>query len=229
MSVSVTQPLATATNGRGADVRAGVHIEIVTVLWMIIEGAIAIAAGIVARSALLTAFGIDSGIELVSGGVLLWRLSTEARGGSLERVERAEHRAAWVVGVSLIVLCLYVIGSGAAELLLRHKPEESLVGIGLAVVAVVGMPVLARRKRIIAERIGSAALRGDAACSITCAYMAGALLVGLVLNAALGWWWADALASFGLLYWLVREAREALEGARAGRGGCACGDAACPA
>lgn len=91
-----------------------------------------------------------------------------------------------------------------------------------------GMPILARRKRRIAARINSAALRGDAACSITCAYMAGTLLVGLVLNALLQWWWMDSLAAFALLYWLTREARETLAGARAGRGGCSCGDASCP-
>ena len=98
---------------------------------------------------------------------------------------------------------------------------------GLSLIAVAGMPVLARRKRTIAARIGSAALRGDAACSITCAYMAATLLVGLVLTTLVRWWWADSLAALGLLYWLSKEAREALEGARAGRGGCSCGDDGC--
>ncbi len=91
------------------------------------------------------------------------------------------------------------------------------------------MPILARRKRAIAARIDSAALRSDAACSITCAYMAGALLVGLILTAAFGWWWVDSLAALALLYWLIPETREALEGAHAGRGGCGCGDVACGA
>ncbi|HWE63941.1 MAG TPA: cation transporter, partial [Chloroflexota bacterium] len=88
-------------------------------------------------------------------------------------------------------------------------------------------PLLARRKRAIARQIDSAALRADAACSITCAYMAGALLLGLLASAACGWWWADSVAALALLYWLGHEAREALAGARAGRGGCACGDEAC--
>ena len=87
----------------------------------------------------------------------------------------------------------------------------------------VAMPVLAWRKRAIAAPLGSAALRGDAACSITCAYMAGTLLVGLTLTALFGWWWADSLAALGLLLWLVPEAREAITGARAGHGACACG------
>lgn len=205
-------------------VRAGVRIERVTVAWMFVEGAVALAAGILARSVLLTAFGIDSIIELIAGGVLLWRLSTEARGHSLERVQRAENRAAWVTGIGLSLLCVYVAGTAAASLLTRTKPESAPVGIALALVALVVMPILVWRKRDIAARISSSALRADAACSLTCAYLAATLLLGLSLNLAFGWWWADAVASFALLYWLVPEAREALEGARAGRGGCGCGD-----
>jgi len=89
------------------------------------------------------------------------------------------------------------------------------------------MPLLAWRKRRIATKLGSAALRGDAACSITCAYVAATLLAGLLLNAVFGWWWADSLAALALLWWLVPEAREALEGARAGHGACACDDDQC--
>lgn len=216
-----------ATGGRAGQVRAGVRIEVVTVAWMAAEAVVAIGAGVLARSVLLTAFGIDSVIELVTGGVLLWRLAAEARGDSLERVEWAEARAAWVVGAALVLLCVYVVATSALSLLTDNRAESSPVGIALAVVAVLGMPVLARRKRAIAARIGSAALRGDAACSITCAYMAGTLLVGLALNAVFGWWWADSLAALALLYWLAPEAREALEGARTGHAACECGDDGC--
>lgn len=94
-------------------------------------------------------------------------------------------------------------------------------------VVLLSLPLLARCKRTIAARIDSAALRGDAACSITCAYMAGTLLVGLALNAAFRWWWVDSIAALALLYWLIPEAREALASARAGRGGCCCGDDDC--
>lgn len=218
---------APAAVPRASDVRAGIRVEAVTVVWMAVEAAVSIGAGVAARSVLLTAFGLDSVIELATGGVLLWRLVAEARGGSLERVERAERRAAWGVGVALVLLCLYVVASSVASFVTRTKPESSILGLAVAVAAVIGMPVLARRKRRIAERIGSAALRGDAACSTTCSYMAGTLLAGLALNAAFGWWWADGLAALGLLYWLAREAREALEGARAGRAACCCEDGAC--
>jgi divalent metal cation (Fe/Co/Zn/Cd) transporter len=148
---------------------AGGRVEIVTVAWMSVEALVAIGAGLLARSVLLTAFGIDSVIELATGGVLFWRLATEARGGSLERVEWAEHRAAWVVGVGLSLLCVYVVASAGASLLTHSRPDSSIIGIALASAAVIGMPLLAWRKRVIATRIDSAALRGDAACSITCA------------------------------------------------------------
>jgi divalent metal cation (Fe/Co/Zn/Cd) transporter len=212
---------------RAHALRAGVRVEQLTVGWMTVEALVALTAGLLARSVLLTAFGIDSVIELVTGGVLLWRLSTEARGGSLERVERAENRAAWVTGIGLILLCTYIVASAGVGLWTHSRPESAPVGIALALVAVVAMPLLARRKRAIAARLDSAALRGDAACSLTCAYMAATLLVGLVLTAAFGWWWADSVAALGFLYWLQHEAREALEGARAGHGGCGCGDDTC--
>ncbi|HLJ66696.1 MAG TPA: cation transporter [Chloroflexota bacterium] len=212
---------------RRADIRAGVRVEVVTVVWMAIEAVVAIGAGILASSVLLTAFGIDSVIELVSGGALLWRLMTEARGGSLERVEHAENRAAWIAGIGLVALCLYIVVTSALSLWEHNHPDASLSGIGLALAALVLMPVLVWQKRRIAARIGSAALRADAACSLTCAYMAATLLVGLALTALLGWWWADAVAALALLVWIVPEAREALEGARAGRGGCSCGDPDC--
>ena len=201
---------------------SGVQIEVITFGWMIVEAIVAIAAGILARSVLLTAFGLDSVIELVTGGVLLWRLVTEARGVSLGRLEQVENRAAWVVGISLALLCVYVVVTSVAGLLTSVHAAESPMGIVLSVAALLIMPLLAWRKRAIAAQLGSSALRGDAACSITCAYMAGALLVGLALNAAFGWWWADSLAALALLYWLVPEAREALESARTGHAACVC-------
>jgi divalent metal cation (Fe/Co/Zn/Cd) transporter len=208
-------------------VRAGVRVEQVTIGWMVVEAAVAIGAGVRAHSLLLTAFGLDSIIELVSGGVLLWRLLMEACGGSLERVERAENRAAWITGISLVLLCLYVVAGAVVALVSRTAPGRSYAGIAIALVAIAGMPLLARRKRAIARQINSAALRADAACSITCAYMAGTLLVGLLVTAVCGWWWADSVAALALLFWLSREARETLDGARSGRGGCACGDNGC--
>jgi divalent metal cation (Fe/Co/Zn/Cd) transporter len=223
----MSTPLTISPLKRTADARAGVQVEVITVAWMTIEAVVAIAAGILARSVLLTAFGFDSVIELVSGGALLWRLTTEARSRSLERVERAENRAAWIAGIGLALLCVYILATSALSLWSHNRPEGSVVGIGLAVAALAVMPVLVVKKRQIAAKINSSALRADAACSLSCAYMAASLLVGLALNTLLGWWWADPVAALALLYWIVPEAREAVENARAGRGGCGCVDEAC--
>lgn len=202
---------------RAAQVRIGIQVEVFTILWMVIEAIVSIGAGVLAHSALLVAFGIDSVIELVSGAILLWRLSVEARGEDTEQIERAEHRAAWVVAVSLALLCAYVLVTAAYGLITRSRPESSLAGIAISIAALIVMPVLGVTKRRIAARIDSAALRGDAASSFTCGYMAGAVLLGVGLNALFHWWWAEDVASLLFLFWLVGETREALEEAREGR------------
>ena len=199
---------------RAALVRTGVRIEIFTVLWMVVEAAVSLGVGVLARSALLVAFGIDSVVELVSGAILLWRLSVEARGETTEQVERAEQRAAWVVAVSLALLCVYVLATAVYGLITRSRPDISLVGIAVSIAALVVMPGLVLSKRRLATRLESAALRGDADSSFTCGYMAGAVLLGVGLNALFHWWWAEDAASLLFLFWLAGETREALEEAR---------------
>ncbi len=195
---------------RAAQVRAGVRIEIFTVIWMVVEAAVSIGAGILASSALLTAFGLDSVIELVSGAILLWRLLVESRGEDAEHIERAERRAARVVFVALALLCLYVLFTSIYGLVTRSHPEGSAIGIAISASAVLVMPWLAFTKRRIAARIDSGAL----ASSLTCGYMAGAVLVGVLLNTLFHWWWAEDVAALVFLIFLVQETREALEGAR---------------
>ena len=194
---------------RATEIRSGIQIEVITILWMVIEMVVAIGAGIAARSILLTAFGIDSLIELISGGILLWRLQVESRGGDLESIERAEHRADWIVAITLGLLCAYVFISSAYGLIARSKPEGSIIGIGVSAAAILIMPFLAVTKRRISKRIKSEALAGDAINSITCAYMAGTVLVGLVLNILFGWWWVEYIAALVFLVWLLRETMEA--------------------
>lgn len=203
-----------APASRRADLRLGILIEAVTLVWMVAEAAIALAAGFASHSASLESFGLDSVIELIGGGVLLWRLRAEQRGRDGEALERAERRASRIVGWALYALALYIVVNAAFAFLTRAQPEESWAGLGLAVAAVIVMPILWQVKLRVARRIGSAALRADAACSVTCAYMSLVLLVGLALTRAFGWWWADALASLGLLYFVIREGREALEEAK---------------
>lgn len=211
---------------RQAHIRFGVWIELIAIGWMIVEASVALITGFLTHSVSLQGFGIDSIIELISGGVLLWRLLVEQRGGSDEAVEQAERRAAWVSALSLFALALYIVVASILAFVMRSHPESSWWGIGLAIAAAIIMPLLWQGKLRIARRIGSAALKADAACSVTCAYMSVTLLVGLSLNALLGWWWADPLAALILVYFIVREGREALHEARTGET-CACGDEEC--
>ncbi len=199
---------------RAAHVRTGIRVEVFSVIWMVIEAIVAIGAGIIAGSALLTAFGLDSVIELVSAGVLLWRLLMEEKEGDTQRVERAEHRAAWIVGIALALLCVYVLLTAIYGIAVHAMPESSPIGIAISASAVIVMPWLAVTKRRIAKQIDSGALRGDAASSLTCGYMAATVLVGLALNALFHWWWAEDVAALVFLFWLVQETREALEEAR---------------
>ncbi len=193
---------------------AGIRIEVVTLLWMVLEATVAIASGIAASSILLIAFGLDSVIELISAGVLLWRLSAERGSPNHAEIERVEHRATWISAVLLVLLCAYVLITTGLGVLTRTQPETTPNGVLISVGALVFMPLLAHFKRSVNAQLNSAALRADIAESITCAYMAGTVLVGLLLNALLGWWWAEYAAALVLLYWLVRETREAFEAAR---------------
>ena len=197
---------------RPSTARVALNIEVLTIVWMLAEAAIALASGIVARSVVLTAFGLDSVIELVSASALTWRLAVEVRGGDESRVEEAERRASRIAGTGLLVLVLYIVVLSVVSLVLRVEPRPSLLGLAVTLAAAVVMPLLGVVKRRLAARMGSSALRADAAESIACAYLAITAAVGLALNALFGWWWADIAAALLLTVWLVREAREAFEG-----------------
>jgi divalent metal cation (Fe/Co/Zn/Cd) transporter len=215
-----------AQEARAKQVRLGIWIELLTLLWMILEAGIALSTGFITHSVSLQGFGIDSIIELIAGSILLWRLSIEQRGGSVDVVERAERRAAWVTAISLFALAVYIVGDAALSLLMQNRSQPSAWGIGLAIAAAIFMPLLWQGKLRVAKRIGSAALKADAVCSVTCAYMAITLLIGLALNSLLGWWWADPLAALALVYFIMREGREALHEARSGET-CSCGEDDC--
>jgi divalent metal cation (Fe/Co/Zn/Cd) transporter len=220
----MTQPLPVLKEGptappnaiRSNQVRLGVWVELVTIVWMTIEASVALSVGLATRSVSLQGFGADSIIELIAGGILLWRLLLEQRGSSIERVAQAERRASWVTAISLFALACYIIGDSAFTFATRTQPEASWWGVGLAVAAAIIMPLLWQGKLRVAKRIESRALKADAACSMTCAYMSLTLLVGLLLNRVFGWWWADPLAALALVYFLIQEGREALHQARTG-------------
>lgn len=207
----------TPPTGRWAELRRGVRIERITIGWMFIEVIASLVAAVMAGSVALMAFGLDSGIELLSAGVLLWRLGLEISGAHAQRVATAERRAQSIVGWTLLALSVYVVVDAAwAFLHPQALQSPALLGVLVAAAAVVIMPILVRAKRTIAAAIGSQALMGDAAEGVVCAYMAAVLLVGLVLRSWFGWWWADPVAAMGIVYFIVREGFEALEGAREG-------------
>jgi divalent metal cation (Fe/Co/Zn/Cd) transporter len=198
----------------GALLRRAVHLEGVTLAWMVIEAAVSIGAGVVSGSLLLAAFGIDSLVELISAAVLLQRLWGEAHLASVRAStwEHRERRAASIAGWLLFALAAYVLAQSIYGLVVGARAETSLVGIAVAVVAAVGMPVLARVKLRLADQIASPALRADAVETLTCAYLSWVLLGGLLANALLHWWWLDGAASLLIIPFLVKEGREAVTG-----------------
>jgi cation diffusion facilitator family transporter len=194
--------------------RKALYLEYFTVSWNVLEGVIAITAGILAGSIALVGFGLDSYIEVASGAVLIWRLRKHE---DKEEEERAEKRAILVVGITFLALALYVTYESAKKLILQEPPAESLIGILLAVVSLIVMPILAWQKRKVAIQIHSRALAADALETLACSYLSFSLLVGLGLNAWLGWWWADPLAALAMVFFLVREGWEAIEEGRQAR------------
>ena len=205
-----------STTSRAAAVALGIRLEVLTVVWMAAEAVIALIAGIMARSVLLAAFGFDSVVELLSGIVLLWRLTAEARRSTTENIDRIERLTARISAALLLLLCAFVVVSSLAGLITRFEPADSLLGIAVAAVAVVAMPALALAKTRANRIIGSASLRADIAETITCAFMAGVTLVGVALSMLLGLWWVQYLCALALLIWLIPETREAFEAARGG-------------
>ena len=201
---------SSAAPGHRENVRAALLVEWITILWTVIEVMVSLSAAVTAGSVALMAFGLDSAIELVSAGVLIWRLDVERRGGSEEQTGQAERRAAGIVGWSLVLLAIYVVLSAGWDLWHHAAPNSTAWGIAIAIAALVVMPILVMVKRRIAQRIGSHALKADAAEGIVCAYMAAVLLVGLVLRGVFGWWWADPVSALGIMYFIVREGREAI-------------------
>jgi cation diffusion facilitator family transporter len=188
------------------------RLEVLTVGWNVVEAAVAIAAGLAAGSMALLGFGADSVVESLSGVVLLWRLRAERRGADREAVERIEARAERLVGLSLLALAAFVAIGAASRLLAGERPEASPVGLVLAAVSLVVMWWLARAKARLAVDLGSRSLAADAFQTTACFWLSLIVLVGVGLNAALGWWWADSLAALAMTVVIVREGLEAFRG-----------------
>jgi len=175
--------------------------------WMTVEGAVAITAGIVASSIALIGFGLDSVIEGVASVIIIWRFS-----GHRVFSHAAEQRAQKLVAVQFFLLAPYVAFESVKALIGAEHPDVSWVGIGLAAGSVVFMPMLGIAKERLADQLGSAATKGEGRQNMLCAYLAGALLVGLLGNALVGAWWLDPAVGLLIAAVAVREGREAWRG-----------------
>lgn len=189
---------------RASLIERGQRLAWVTIGWNAVEGVIAVGAGIAAGSLALVGFGLDSFIEVFAGGVVLWQL----RGVAEER----ERWALRLIALTFFVLAGYVVVEGVRDLLTGDEAGESTVGIFLAGVSLVVMPLLAWAKLRTGRELGNPVILADSTETALCAYLSAILLGGLVLNAAWGWWWADTLAAFGIGALAVREGREAWRG-----------------
>jgi divalent metal cation (Fe/Co/Zn/Cd) transporter len=221
MSTTPTLPLAQAapqpatTPDRATVERLARRARLLSWLslgWMTVEGAVAILAGLAASSIALIGFGLDSAIEGFASVIIIWRFT-----GHRMFSEAAEQRAQKLVAVQFFLLAPYVGIESIRALVNGERPHETLVGILLAAGSVVFMPMLGIAKQRIADQLGSAATKGEGRQNMLCAYLAGALLVGLLGNAAVGAWWLDPVVGLVIASVAVKEGREAWEGE-----GCAC-------
>lgn len=209
----VTQPHAAPERPAEARwQRLALWLVTATMAYNTVEAVVALWSGVMARSIALVGFGLDSVIEWVAGAVVLWHLRGEFRGANPEHVERTERRAHRVVGATFLLLALYVTVQAAWVLWAREAPAESLIGIALAAFSLAIMPLVSWGKLRAARKVGSAALRAEAKETLACSYLSFTLLLGLVANAAAGWWWADPVAALLMVPWLLKEGREGLAG-----------------
>lgn len=196
---------------RAALIRQAFHLEWLTIGWMIVEAAVAIGAAIAAHSLSLIAFGLDSVIELASAGVLIWRLNVELRHGQMFS-EGAERIASRIGGALLFALAAFIVAGAAWSIIVRHGEAFSVPGLIVTLLAMPIMAFLARRKIALADQLGSRAMRADAVESITCGWLSLVVVIGLIADLLIGAWWVDSVTSLAILWFVVKEAREAWSG-----------------
>lgn len=196
-------------NVRESAVARGKKLEYLSIALAGAESLAAIPAGLIAGSIALIGFGLDSLIEMVSAGALVWRMSVDANEAVRERIEDIALR---IVGVCFLALAAYVAFESARSLMLHEPARRSIFGIIVLVASLVAMWLLTRAKREVAARIGSAAMAADAQQTEFCAYLSAIALIGLGLNAAFGFWWADPLAALAMVPIIGREGLEAVKG-----------------
>lgn len=188
---------------RGINIRRGRLLAYLTIIWNSLEAIIAVGAGIVAGSIALVGFGVDSVIEVSSGAIILWRLMSG---------EHRERLALRLVGISFLALAAYVAFEAVKSLWFREAPDATYIGIAIAALSLMVMPLLANAKRKVAAKLNSRAMQADSRQTDICTYLSAILLGGLGLNAAFGWWWADPLAGLVMIPIIAREGIAALRG-----------------
>lgn len=189
-------------------VQRGNRLAYLTIGWNIAEGVVAIASGLVAGSIALVGFGVDSYVEVFAGAVVLWRLSKERHGHQVS--EAAERRAVRLIAATFLVLAVGVAIESVRKLVSGERPSVSAFGMAITTVSLIVMPLLSRAKRRVGEQLNSRAIQADATETNLCVWLSGVVLLGLALNAAFGWWWADPIAGFGIVYVAGREGIEHL-------------------
>jgi len=206
---------------RRQNLKKGLWLESFTIVWNVLEGLIAIGAGLMANSVALVGFGVDSFVETTSAAVLFWRLRGELHAKELAHAEEIERKAGKIAGSLLLVLAAYIVIDAVRRLLgFGEHAEGSGIGLILTGVSLVVMPVLAWQKLKVAKALGSKALKADAYETITCTWLSVTTFIGLGLNAWLGWSWADPVAALLVVPLVVREG---LEGLRGECDSCSCG------
>ncbi len=196
---------------RRALINRAFRLEYATIAWMVVEAVVAFSSGVRANSVSLMAFGIDSLIEIVSALVLIWRLTVELRRGR-HFAEEAERKASKLAGALLFALAIYVVIMAGWKFASHTGEAFSWPGLVVTVLAMPVMYVLASHKIAVAEALGSHAMRADAVESVTCGYLSLVVVVGLAVEALTGAWWVDAVTSLGVVWFLVKEGREAWSG-----------------
>lgn len=196
--------------------RRGIHLEVFTIAWNVVEAFVAIGAGLIAGSVALVGFGVDSGIEVISAVALLWRLLKAGPNASAEEHGAAEKRALYLVAATFFLLAAYISYEAISALIAREGPESSTIGLVLSVLSLLIMPALAFFKQRTGHEMGSEALKADAAETWVCSYLSLALLSGVGLYTAFGWWWADPVGALAMLPVIFWQGWETLEEAREG-------------
>ena len=198
--------------------RRALRLEYFTVGWNVIEGVVAIGAGLLAGSVALIGFGVDSSIEVISALGLLWRLRTAGPEATVGEESGAERRALYVVAATFFLLAAYISYEAVNSLIGREAPDRSTVGLVLSVLSLVIMPTLAWWKQRTGREMGSRALVADAAETWVCSYLSLALLAGVGLHELFGWWWADRVGALAMLPVILWQGWETLGEAREGDG-----------